>query len=704
MLHLSHHCHFRVQNLPAQQFDELPEEGETALPVIKPVSGNSILFNNAGTLYSPSVYGHLISPLNLSDVIHQSTILEEIIGDLDSTFKHYLFTMENLSDNMTMNHKLKYSASLRYYAAENSSFDNYADYYEIAQRNTMKVQTLSQLLIKNAEPEQGHRQKRSIMAVLSGIANVISLGASVVNRLSISKLQDAFFRQDSTIKIIGNVVKATAMHVNENRNKILELQNKTQLLTQEISLMQKHTYIRDLASQIKDLIVAQRELVSNLEFNVNSLLHGQLPLTLFQMDHLQEAFMEFRTIAETHNLHTLTDNSFEIINSPHSLVFKDQVLYVISHVLLHDNNKFAVFQYINFLHKLNFNNTEMVVQVKDDHTYLALDRAGGSFIALKERDMEECVIKDAYSLYFCPQLTIATKNNHRSCIASLFHQNEKDILEFCDLDLVKEDSLVKQISHTGYRVYTKEELKSTVQCKGETSWTQFPKGISDLELPPGCTISTSNFVIYNKDSFKFQSEYLEIKMPQILPRLMVNYSGLPELMKKFGDITLSNIDLQTLQAIKTINEHVVKDQIAVHAGFTNTMIFSLFGILSIIILYLAWQLKQCTCPRHSHQQSHREQPTGGERGPIIRYVPSLGLLGTPTDTRRRRGRRASGSNNPDPDNTRRHEPDPTPTGTSGTEPGGASEEGGGDGSRGGSQGTPLMLRAQPEVSNRYEFQ
>ena len=118
------------------------------------------------------------------------------------------------------------------------------------------------------------------------------------------------------------------------------------------------------------------------------------------------------------------------------------------------------------------------------------------FIELTYADLNEC--EKLGELFLCSRQRIVKRPNSPSCVYSLYYSDHQMAEQFCQINLRghKHDQSIETGSNT-FLYYSTQSSVYTTNCRNHSVTShQKIKGPSEINVPSGCKVKTSDFILY----------------------------------------------------------------------------------------------------------------------------------------------------------------------------------------------------------------
>ena len=118
------------------------------------------------------------------------------------------------------------------------------------------------------------------------------------------------------------------------------------------------------------------------------------------------------------------------------------------------------------------------------------------FIELTFADLNEC--EKLGELFLCSRQRIVKRPNSPSCVYSLYYSDHQRAEQFCQINLRghKHDQSIETGSNT-FLYYSTQSSVYTTNCRNHSVTShQKIKGPSEINVPSGCKVETSDFILY----------------------------------------------------------------------------------------------------------------------------------------------------------------------------------------------------------------
>ena len=125
----------------------------------------------------------------------------------------------------------------------------------------------------------------------------------------------------------------------------------------------------------------------------------------------------------------------------------------------------SAYQYLNI--PLTTSDNDTAITIQPQNSILAINLQNELFIELSNYDLQhKC--KRLKEKYFCEQKAVLKRSQQKTCLTSLFRQNNDEISKTCAIQISTIEEKVLQLNTTTFLIYTKNEKQVYITCtKGD---------------------------------------------------------------------------------------------------------------------------------------------------------------------------------------------------------------------------------------------
>ena len=121
----------------------------------------------------------------------------------------------------------------------------------------------------------------------------------------------------------------------------------------------------------------------------------------------------------------------------------------------------SAYQYLNI--PLTTSDNDTAITIQPQNSILAINLQNELFIELSNFDLQhKC--KRLKEKYFCEQKAVLKRPQQKTCLTSLFRQNNDEISKTCAIQISTIEEKVLQLNTTTFLIYTKNEKQIYITC------------------------------------------------------------------------------------------------------------------------------------------------------------------------------------------------------------------------------------------------
>ena len=323
---------------------------------------------------------------------------------------------------------------------------------------------LKQILEKRNKNRNNKKERKRRQLVTLGVVAAISL----ISYYTLSQLTSiAGANDDDLISNQNHIVEA----IQDDHNRLARAESDVKRLTKHIQELEKNliilndletTYIKVLS--IKSQVDNIENHISNIEIALYGLLQGRLSPSLLSTNSLIQTLNKLRNrlIKEGYTLGL--EDTTDVIQSKSSFVsYEGGNICIIMHLpIFRTQTELSVYEYLDIPITTSHNKTAIIIQ--PNKPILAINLQNGLFVELSKHELKhDC--QRIKAKYFCSNNAILTRPGAKSCLSSLFKQNDLDIQQNCNMKTSSFSEKIIQLNSTTFLIYTRNESQLYVTCK-----------------------------------------------------------------------------------------------------------------------------------------------------------------------------------------------------------------------------------------------
>ena len=557
------------------------------------------VFMQVGRVASGTSFAHLVTRINVKDVLESHDKLEEMVEAvtrISTTADSQPIKNEHYSVRRSLNNLKTIWDMAQSRDQTPPSYSKVNDFYETVVRdhsdrgNNPVSTTMNPLETPNV------RSGRS----LETFEQLVTFALQIFSPSQLEKIVDYATRPLSNdVKVIAEAVAESSLtianvtrHVQENRDYLLEVnrQNKQTSLDLKISSM------RNVILLVQNNF---RHECDNFAMGISTLIEGRLSPLLIDQEALKTSYQSIVKRAREQSLQPVSEQYGIIFSSKTSIVgTTDGDLIAVTHIPLYSGSLLPLFVHIPA--PQFFDNTSIALKVTSEKSHIAIDSTSNLAKEYTDSDLSACL--KLGELLHCPYENMLQKNVESLCLWNLFHESRSGIEETCqvEVDILKHSHAV-QVGPNKFRITTKEPMRLYQDCGPN----QEPKistiqGVYLLNLTEECPkASTADYyfsqnrriieylnVIQLPTSQETQhwldldTEELQRKLPQILE-----------------DIRVEGLEKLTIQGLRKRMEAIGRDDVWSKLGLVQlVLVLTLtLGVAGMVLYRIYRKCARCCC-------------------------------------------------------------------------------------------------------------
>ena len=425
--------------------------------------------------------------------------------------------------------------------------------------------------------ERRHQRYRDKRQALIGLASLLSVGLSLYTTVELAALKDQVFTVGHNQQIIKAVIERHRQSININNKairKVLDRLQKdefTQILEMKSHKMENYLFLMRMSTE---------NINSYIEDLLDVLINQKLSPRFFDTAVIQDAVDQLTEQGNAVDLEPAYKTLTALLNSDLSFQIQDGVLTLFLHVPMVTRTNYNLYEYHATPLRLATGHTLRIIT---SSRFLAVDDQMTSFAEFEDSDIAKCRWMNGGHL--CEGGVVA-KSGDLSCLASLF-TSSKAVTSVCLFQQTneKKESVIQMGSNQVVVVApTHSTTMAFVNCR-ETS-SSFEREIetaASIEVPPGCSLSTPNFIFQSMFRFEFRVLYVARKLKGLEAINVTDYVQSTDGV--FGpNINVTRVDLKEEdERIDTAPFHSVGMLVLMAVGV-------ILGVMCIFAVgYLVWR-------------------------------------------------------------------------------------------------------------------
>ena len=195
----------------------------------------------------------------------------------------------------------------------------------------------------------------------------------------------------------------------------------------------------------------------------------------------------------------------DIIQSDCSFVsYEGGIIIILLHIPVYKaQTELSAYEYLNIPITTTDNNT--TISILPPKPIIAINLQNELFIELTNYELTHSC-KRIKERYFCEQKAVVKRPQHKTCLTSLFRQNNDEIFKTCSIQLTNINEQILQLNTSTFLIYSKTEKQIFVTCirNDEKVEKQFTlKDLTYLIMENKCTAILDNSIITSNLPFNY---------------------------------------------------------------------------------------------------------------------------------------------------------------------------------------------------------
>ena len=530
--------HWRVATTTGDQalFDGFPRPTAKDYAALDRNTTGHVMFREIGILAGATTWGHLIFSTNLSYVPDMFARAESMMT------KAYLATkkvieeydegitksMATLNKNPVIELVIRKKEKLGRLALQWKSYQStFVVQHSVVRRDTTTrhselAHKLDLLLNSPTADALEARERQKRMGPIIGI--IIAIGAAlgtlfgVFNTVQLASLKAQVADKNGKTFIIDSI--------QENRDRILQLENSVNLLTGQkdkfVQMMILYGAQAVLESHLEDIYQAAEDEVNRLTTSLDQLLDSRLSPQLVEHDQLRESMDKLKLKASRYSFVPPVEETGFIYQLPVSfLCTEGGMLSVFLHVpLLKASETLRILRFHNM--PMVIPGSKLNVQIQPEGDLLAVNAETDGFIVLQNRQLDAC--EKLGKLHLCTDTNFIMKNFDQWCLSSIYLTRSTAAQRMCPTVIVPPRVIVNQISATSFYIFHPEEISMDVDCAGLKTQHHRWRGANLIELFRNCHAHSDSYSLHAHEEFGVNATITPIETVWKLGRLLSNIS------------------------------------------------------------------------------------------------------------------------------------------------------------------------------------
>lgn len=354
-----------------------------------------------------------------------------------------------------------------------------------------------------------HRQKRQLFLGMAVALGLVSAGTSIYTTTQVSRLHHEISSLTSDVQHIAHVLEHEAQVVNRLTANMNTVSKTCQLvlgrLLQEENRLNMLTGVLGLTAIVSNFNAELAAWARGLE----ALQTGKLHPALIDHKKLKNALHNIEEKAKASGRRLLHDQANAIFNAPVSYLATDKgMIILIAHIPLIDHELMDLYEYRPTPVKVR----NLYLEITTSNKILAFDKRGQQGKELSHHELLQCHSEDLHSgkIFICPEANLFQNGIRKSCLGSLFFNDQKLIEEKCDHLLSKRThEKIQQLDQNELLAFMPEETTVTERCSNGTNFLQIKEGLTKLRTKPGCSVTTRDFTFRSLIDINHEENFIQ---------------------------------------------------------------------------------------------------------------------------------------------------------------------------------------------------
>lgn len=397
--------------------------------------GAPILFRKMGEVSLRSTFAHLVIPIDMNDLkrsFDRFSDLESAYNSL-TTFNNASFNvaqveLERLRGKVDMIHHLFLKSGSR------SHFDHYDMNNEFKEtliqrlgnklsewkpESTTKTNVGSNVNVEESTSNGKKRRKRDL-ATVNQIFQLSSFALSLFNKLELSSIWKAARGQADSSRYVAALASDNLSRLNNVGNFTEELYTVILRVANKTSELHRKTVRLAIKGEIDRISRVFASEIDLFLIGLQALLENRVSPLIVNPDKLQTLYADLLVICRAKGLTPVSEDPGIIYSSEVSVVASGEKRFlIIVHVPAYQGSKLDLYRYMPSPFALNHDG--VVVTVKSEKEFLALDSSESTGIELSLTDLQIC--KRFGRLLHCKDKHVVSKDLDSMCLYALYNQH-----------------------------------------------------------------------------------------------------------------------------------------------------------------------------------------------------------------------------------------------------------------------------------------
>ena len=457
-----------------------------------------------------STYIHIISPVNIENVIDQCYLLIGLmkqhttkIGEVESKFSKPAVAALQRLHLIATNKMAKLSQTLEILSLPEEKTNPF---------HKRMAEASAKSLLFNAERIKWYeshgrtdipepvRDRRQV-AIIFGL---LGLGTGIYNTIEIQALHEEVDNIASNQEVIVKELELHRRAINALETAVNTVYQTTTKLIKELRQRNVDHVVQECVQNMEyatTMVVSQ---VDEMITGLTHLMHNELHPNFVDLTTVEREFKDLSRRLGDIDMKLFNSHPAAVYHFPLSVYRKGNELKYMIHVPVSTHlEQLQVMEFIPTpFHLGNFTATISVedpILIIDDHA---------TFYAEKPKNFLDKCLRSGQDFH-CSGSSIYSKDTKESCLVRLYTHDLKDLEQHCDVKITEQREIIQQLTSNRFRILSEKPTQIGITCKGEITDTPSKimiKGNHTVDLNATCEVTTKHHVFTSSmDLFERQA-------------------------------------------------------------------------------------------------------------------------------------------------------------------------------------------------------
>ena len=477
-------------------------------------------FEVYGSISPASVTGHIYGEVNINNVVKTYNELIEKIDQghlkvlsrpdsgsydgkfqeiLNSTFRQFHQAMREVQQEVEFTCDLTFCTQ----NIKQSKLSPKATMEDESIVSNEKIREIKRYISNNSMIAA--REKRQIETLLS----VAAIGISIYSVEETIKLKHDIHSNKKELFHLKSELRQQRLQEEENSKQVTAIRKEIDILVKFSNSAQHRLSYLLILECIGFYIRSVQRYIEGIN---NIIIQQRLSVSFMDKEHVESALSTIKDRAQEFDLQPIHSNYSGLITDPLSYTVEKGVLNFIIHTTLRQTKLLTLYKFMSVPMPLSGGRT---VIPKIEKPFLAVTPSLQEHIIMSHDDIKNC--KKIKDIFICNNM-LTFKHMAQSCIGSLYKNLKSFILHNCEFtDIQSFRETIIQISDTKLLVIVPpgHSISSYTSC-GDFESTSEQTLLRDsvyIEVKPGCTFSTDNYVFRSIQTYQISDKFLIRNIP-----------------------------------------------------------------------------------------------------------------------------------------------------------------------------------------------